>query len=538
MCVRTSVSRTAVSPSKASSVSSCVKTRMWGVSGTPCSTWKGPRPSLRHRLRRTLPWPGRARGAARGGTVLAGLRTVKGPRMTSAARSSSVSTVLTTRTPPRRRKARRPPTLLGSVGGSTAGGPPTGWYAYLGVPVPDEEPPWEPGASYEEDAPGPRSAPPPAGRAAPVDGQGPPPPQCGEVPCVATERRVRPHIVSPLGDSDGSLWGEPGDDGLPPVVVEESPDPGAGPCVAGTDTPDARADRGALTGHVAMCSGSSGSGGHSAPGALDGAIVADDELPPTSARRVLYEALTPRMAFAMAAVERAFGEDWRERVMCTRRLSFADPVMFCHSRGRIAGERRYMHGLGGPCVPVYDRDRVVRWLTVSGRHPNNGRRSVAPPTPTPPPALALHPACWAGEVLGQHVRLCWRPCVRGLVRRSGDPGVLGPLCTLAHSRGLGTASLKTRPRTSVPARPAPLTTVDPWSREGGVLLAMRPPEPGKSLPTNSPQDLCSACPAPAAVEVRWGGRPRPDLGTSSSKTQPPSPCGGAAGEEEGRPACM
>ena len=112
----------------------------------------------------------------------------------------------------------------------------------------------------------------------------------------------------------------------------------------------------------------------------------DGKLPPNSARGALYEALTPRMAFTIAAAQRAFGEDWRERVMSTYRLSFADPVMFCHTCGRMTEERRYMHELGVPCVPVYDRDRIVRWITVGGKHPHDSRRRVAPPIPIPPGA--------------------------------------------------------------------------------------------------------------------------------------------------------
>ena len=134
------------------------------------------------------------------------------------------------------------------------------------------------------------------------------------------------------------------------------------------------------------------------------------------------------------------------------------------------------------------------------------------------------------------VRLRW-----GTPRRSGCPGVLGPLCTLAHSRGLGTALSKTRPRTSVEDMSCPPRHGGAvgWGR-GGVLLVMRPPGPGMSSPNTRPR----ASAGHALPLSRWscgGGAPglgRPDLGTSSPKTHPPSPSGGAAGEDEGRPACV
>ena len=96
--------------------------------------------------------------------------------------------------------------------------PPTGWYAYLGTPAPDEETPWEPNESAGEDAPFPQAAPPPAEQAVPADEPSPPPGPCGDVTVEAFERQVKLRVDNPLDDSDGSLWEEPDDDGCPPVA--------------------------------------------------------------------------------------------------------------------------------------------------------------------------------------------------------------------------------------------------------------------------------------------------------------------------------
>lgn len=136
--------------------------------------------------------------------------------------------------------------------------PPEGWHAFLGVPVPDEGPTWEPDASEEEGVPVSHGTSPPAEPSAPVDEPGPPPRPCGDVSAEASPRRVRPRLDNPLDDSDGSFWEESVDDGYPLVVGDFPPGHEAGPLRPGNGTPDAPTDMGAPVGQVATRSSSSG----------------------------------------------------------------------------------------------------------------------------------------------------------------------------------------------------------------------------------------------------------------------------------------
>ena len=141
----------------------------------------------------------------------------------------------------------------------------------------------------------------------------------------------------------------------------------------------------AEAGHVASGDPPLRTDGQDARETAEASLVLDEVLPPDRVPRVSVETRTPRAAPALAEVARAFGVDWREHVLSSHRISYAAPVTFCRLCGHVAGERRCMHGLGGPSAPVHDRARVLRWLTVEGRHPHRpGQCQVAPPHPIPP----------------------------------------------------------------------------------------------------------------------------------------------------------